>query len=140
MPQFRYLAKNMNGKNLRGTLDAAGEGALQQQLKEQGLFLVEAKDVTASKSVRKFSSKLLSEFCKELSTLLASGISIVRALEIIAEEEGLPAYARGVYLSVLADLRKGTSLAEAMENALADELETVIKEKEAILNETSETA
>ena len=58
MPQFRYLAKNMEGKNLRGTMDAAGESALQQQLKEQGLFLVQAKDVTASKSARKFSSKL----------------------------------------------------------------------------------
>lgn len=117
MPQFRYLAKNMEGKNLRGTMDAAGESALQQQLKEQGLFLVEAKDLTASRGTRKFSSKLLSEFCKELSTLLASGISIVRALEIIAEEEGLPAYAKSVYLSVLADLRKGTGLSEAMETA-----------------------
>lgn len=117
MAQFRYLAKNMEGKNLRGTMDAAGESALQQQLKEQGLFLVEAKDLTASRGTRKFSSKLLSEFCKELSTLLASGISIVRALEIIAEEEGLPAYAKSVYLSVLADLRKGTSLSEAMETA-----------------------
>ena len=72
MAQFRYLAKNMEGKNLRGTMDAAGESALQQQLKEQGLFLVEAKDLTASRGTRKFSSKLLSEFCKELSTLLAS--------------------------------------------------------------------
>jgi type IV pilus assembly protein PilC len=117
MAQFRYLAKNMEGKNLRGTMDAAGESALQQQLKEQGLFLVEAKDLTASRGTRKFSSKLLSEFCKELSTLLASGISIVRALEIIAEEEGLPAYAKSVYLSVLADLRKGTGLSEAMETA-----------------------
>ena len=117
MAQFRYLAKNMEGKNLRGTMDSAGESALQQQLKEQGLFLVEAKDLTASRGTRKFSSKLLSEFCKELSTLLASGISIVRALEIIAEEEGLPAYAKSVYLSVLADLRKGTGLSEAMETA-----------------------
>lgn len=115
MPHFRYLAKNMEGRNLRGTVDAADESALQQQLKDQGFFLVEAKDVTASKTPHKCSSKQLSEFCKELSTLLASGISIVRALEIIAEEEGLPAYARSVYLSVLADLRKGTSLSEAME-------------------------
>lgn len=118
MPQFRYLAKNMEGKNLRGTMDAAGESALQQQLKGQGLFLVEAKDITATKSARKFSSKLLSVFCKELATLLASGISIVRALEIIADEEGLPAYARTVYLSVLADLRKGISLSEAMETKM----------------------
>ena len=115
MPHFRYLAKNMEGRNLRGTTDAADESALRQQLKEQGLFLVAAKDVAASRSARKCSSKQLAEFCKELSALLASGISIVRALEIIAEEEGLPAYARSVYLSVLSDLRKGTGLSEAME-------------------------
>ena len=49
MPQFRYVAKNMEGKTMRGVLEASGENVLQQQLKEQGLFLIEAKDAKGSK-------------------------------------------------------------------------------------------
>lgn len=115
MPQFRYIAKNMEGKTMRGVLEASGENVLQQQLKEQGLFLIEAKDVRGSKKAYKFSSAQLAEFCREMSTLLASGVSIVRALEITADEEGLAASRRSVYLEILTELKKGTSLSEAME-------------------------
>lgn len=49
-------------------------------------------------------------------------------------------YQRGPESAMLEEAGLWGGLAEAMENALADELETVIKEKEAILNETGETA
>lgn len=114
MAIFRYTAKQMDGTVRRGTLEAAGEGLLQQQLKEQGLYLIRARETAARKGGR-MTSKQLSEFCRELSTLLASGISIVRALEIVAEEEGTAAAVRAVYLDILAELRKGVSLSEAME-------------------------
>lgn len=116
MPNFRYTAKSMEGKIQRGTLEAAGENALQQMLKEQGFYLIEAKDVAAAKKHKKLASKQLSEFCREMSTLLASGVSIVRALEIIADEEGTSPVARALYLDILADLKRGLSLTESMEN------------------------
>lgn len=116
MAKFRYTAKNMEGKTFRGTMEAAGEAALQQTLKEQGMFLMEAREVSAVREYKKLSSRQLSEFCKEVSTLLTSGVSIVRALEIVAEEEGIQPGVRSLYLSVLAELRKGISLSEAMES------------------------
>ena len=57
----------------------------------------------------------MSEFCKELSTLLSSGISLVRALDIISEQEGISSTEREIYQEVLVDLKKGISLSEAME-------------------------
>lgn len=115
MPNFRYTAKSMEGKIQRGTMEAAGEGALQQMLKEQGLYLIEAKDAAAVKKHKKLNARQLSEFSKELSTLLASGVSIVRALEIIAEEEGISPITKALYLDILAELKRGLSLSEAME-------------------------
>ncbi len=115
MPNFRYTAKSMEGKIQRGTMEAAGEGALQQMLKEQGLYLIEAKDAAAVKKHKKLSARQLSEFSKELSTLLASGVSIVRALEIIAEEDGISPVTKALYLDILAELKRGLSLSEAME-------------------------
>lgn len=114
MPNLRYTAKSMDGKIQKGTMDAAGENALQQALKEQGLYLIEAKTAPVKKH-KKLNARQLSEFCRELSTLLASGVSIVRGLEIIAEEEGVSPATKVLYLDILMELRRGLSLSEAME-------------------------
>lgn len=114
MPNYRYVAKNMEGKTLRGVMEAAGESNLQQALKEQGLYLVKAREAVVREHYR-LSSRQLSEFCKEISTMLTSGVSVVRALEIIADEEGVSPALRKLYLSILAQLRKGIGLSEAME-------------------------
>ena len=115
MARFRYVAKNMEGKIFRGVMDAAKQSSLQQQLGDQGLYLIRSKDASPVREHRKFTPKQLSEFSRELSTLLASGISIVRALEIVAGGEGLSARVRSVYLDVLSQLQKGVHLWKAME-------------------------
>lgn len=115
MARFRYVAKNKEGKTLRGVTEAAGENILQQKLKEQELYLIRAKDISSIHGHKRLSSKQLAEFCRELSTLLTSGVRIVRALEIAADEEGLSPWVRAVYLDLLAEVRKGVRLSEAME-------------------------
>lgn len=115
MAQFRYSAKDMAGKVHRGTLEAATEKALQEELTEQGLFLINAKNLTEAKGHKRLKPKQLADFCRELSTLLASGVSLVRALDIISGQEGIPGSEREIYQAVLLDLRKGISLSEAME-------------------------
>ena len=115
MANFRYVAKSMDGKTVRGTMEAAGESSLLQQLKEQGLFLVEAKDKDNTKKYKKFALAQLAGLCREMSALLVSGISMVRALEIISEEEGISKAQKEVYTDILIDLKRGVSLSEAME-------------------------
>ena len=119
MARYQYVAKDMRGKVKRGTAEAATERALTADLQGQGLYLVEAKDLTAAKGHKKLKAKQLASFCRELSTLLASGVSLVRALDIISRQEGVPETEREVYEMVLTDLRKGISLSEAMENRQA---------------------
>lgn len=115
MANFQYVAKSMDGKVHRGMMEAAGESALQQQLKEQGLYLIRSKDGAQAKKRKMLSARQLADLSKSLSTLLASGVSIVRGLEIIADEEGISAVTRSLYMDILADLRKGVALSEAME-------------------------
>lgn len=115
MAQYQYAAKNMEGRVSHGRMEAVNENALQQQLKEQGLYLIKVKNVSEAKEQRKLSSKQISEFCREMSALLTSGVSIVRGLEIIADEEGVPESIKSIYRDMLAELKRGTSLSEAME-------------------------
>lgn len=116
MARFKYVAKDMGGKTHKGTLEAASENVLAQQLREENLYLIEAKDLNGTKKYKKLKAKQLSAFCRELSTLLASGVSLVRALDIISEQEGIDSREREVYKEVLQDLKRGISLSDAMES------------------------
>lgn len=116
MARFKYVAKDMSGKVHKGTVEAASENALTQQLREENLYLVEAKDLNGAKKYKKLKAKQLAAFCRELSTLLASGVTLVRALDIISEQEGMNKDERDIYKDVLQDLKRGVSLSDAMES------------------------
>lgn len=116
MARFKYVAKDMSGKVHKGTVEAASENALTQQLREEHLYLVEAKDLNGAKKHKKLKAKQLAAFCRELSTLLASGVTLVRALDIISEQEGMNKDERDIYKDVLQDLKRGISLSDAMES------------------------
>ena len=65
MARFKYVAKDMSGKVHKGTVEAASENALTQQLREENLYLVEAKDLNGAKKHKKLKAKQLAG---ELST------------------------------------------------------------------------
>lgn len=52
MARFKYVAKDMSGKVHKGTVEATSENALTQQLREENLYLVEAKDLNGAKSIK----------------------------------------------------------------------------------------
>ena len=116
MARFKYVAKDMSGKVHKGTVEAASENALTQQLREENLYLVEAKDLNGAKKHKKLKAKQLAAFCRELSALLASGVTLVRARDIISEQEGMNKDERDIYKDVLQDLKRGISLSDAMES------------------------
>ena len=88
MAQFRYTAKSMNGKTRRGTMEVPNETVLQQNLKEQGLFLIQAKNLAEAKDYRKLKTPQLASFCREFSTLLESGITLVRHWILFPSRKG----------------------------------------------------
>ena len=107
---FDMSQKTWAEKTYRGTTEATSEAALIQQLREQELFLVESKNLTKVKGYKKLKAKQLAAFCRELSTLLASGVSLVRAMDILVDQEGLDPKEKEIYKDVLLDLRKGVPL------------------------------
>lgn len=112
---FRYTAKDIDGRTVRGTMEAADYDALYAQLLEQGLYPQHITGRGADRRPRTLRPQELSDLCRQLSTLLASGVSLVRALTIISRDEGISAGLRRVYESVLSEVRKGASLSDALE-------------------------
>ena len=112
---FRYTAKDIDGKIVRGAMEAADYDTLYTQLLAQGLYLQSATRRGAGRKPRTLRPQELSDLCRQLSTLLASGVSLVRALTIISQDEGISAGLRRIYENVLGEVRKGSSLSAALE-------------------------
>lgn len=116
MPNYKYVAKDMNGKLHKGNLEASTRDQLIKELQDQKLFLVEAKDLGKARGYKKLKAKELSAFNRELSTLLSSGVSLVRAMDIISDQEGIAPQEKEIYKLILQDLRRGIPLSDAMES------------------------
>lgn len=115
MAKYRYTAKDMDGKKRGGVLEVADENELYAVLRAQGMYLTKSSLAEQKKAPRRIRAKSLAEFSRELGTLLQSGVSLVRALNIIAQEETIKPWQREIYGKLLAAIRQGVSLSDAME-------------------------
>lgn len=114
MALYKYKAKNEDGKPVSGLMEAGSEQEIYNRLRTEGLYLLEGK-IAQKAEGRKLKARVLSEFNRSLGMLLASGISLVRALSILSQEETLKSKQRGIYEQVLRSVRQGTPLSDAME-------------------------
>lgn len=115
MAQFKYKAQTLDGKKVSGTMNAADEGELHQRLRDGQLLLLSAKEQKGSKKNSQFKPKVLADFSRQLSTLVASGVTLVRALNIISRGESVKPKERAVYEDMLGKIRQGIALSDAME-------------------------
>lgn len=116
MATYKYIAQTIEGKKVRGTMEAANMEELHQNLKDGQLFLISAKEKKDRRNTRRpFKTRVLADFSRQLSTLVGAGVTLVRALNIIAREESVKPRERAVYEDMLAKIRQGISLSEAME-------------------------
>lgn len=115
MAYYKYQAQDENGKKISGVLMARDEQDLHDKLKTDNKYLIAAKIQTKEKKRRRIKSNALSEFARNISELLSAGVTLVRALKIISEDESLKAKDREVYADILKLVRAGTSFSEALE-------------------------
>ncbi|MDD6039419.1 MAG: type II secretion system F family protein [bacterium] len=115
MPKYQYTARNAYSKKVKGTIHALDEADLAEQLRQQDLFLLSSKEIKKKTNSKSFKAKELSEFCRQMGTLIASGVTLVRALGIMIEEEGISNHQREVFASILKMVRQGEPLSGAME-------------------------
>lgn len=115
MAQYKYKATDKKGKRIKGVMNAADETELQQRLHEQDAFLISAKETGRNRFSRQLKPKVLADFSRQLSTLISAGVTLVRAINIIAAGESVKPKERAIYNDILKQLRQGIPLSDAME-------------------------
>ena len=113
---YRYRAQNSDGKIVSGELKANTEDELHSKLKADGMLLMEAKEIEKSKTIhKKLKYDRIADFSRNLSKLLGAGVTLVRALRIIAEDESIKESERKIYQEVLRQVRSGMTLSDALD-------------------------
>ncbi len=122
MPKYLYTAKNSaSGESSSGEMIAADEKALAQDLRSQGLLLtsfraIEGENKVSVRFLDRFQSVPLKEkmlFTRNLSVMIASGLTISRALHNLALQTKNKTFKK-LLDQVFSDLQAGKTLSEAM--------------------------
>ncbi len=131
MPSFSYEAMNSVGQPVKGVVDAASSEEAIAKVRAQGNFPTKIKEastrtagVTAAvgagtgkpvrrKSAGRVPGKLLSQFTRQLATLVDAGLPILRSMRIL-EQQQKPGMLRVAIRLVAEDVEGGSTLSEAM--------------------------
>lgn len=114
MIYYKYRAQDEAGKTITGVMQAQDELDLHERLKQDKKYLIQAKAQSDKKNIKRLKSNVVSDFAKNIGELLSAGVTLVKALKIISEDESIKPKEREIYGGLLKQVRSGVSLSEAM--------------------------
>ncbi len=119
MATFSYEVIAPDGKNKKGTIDAADKKSAMAQLKTDGNTVLVLNEASAlSKDINisiggKVKPRDLSVFCRQLASIMKAGVSIVEALGMLGEQTGNKNLKQAIY-NVQDSVQKGDTLSDSM--------------------------
>jgi type IV pilus assembly protein PilC len=127
MPVFQYQALDANGKEAKGEIEALSNKEAISKIRNQGMFPTKVKakggakkldiDTRRGKGRRGANSKVkikfVTQFARQLSTLQDAGLSILRSLRILEDQQKKGPF-RKIIGYVADDIEGGATLSDAM--------------------------
>ena len=120
--KFAYKVRDRSGKILEGSLEAKNAELVGQKLREMGYtpMRIEKKaDSSLKKDIKipglsdRVKLKDVSIFSRQFATMINSGLSLMRALHILADQTENTKL-KGIVREVASDVEKGQSLSQAL--------------------------
>lgn len=116
MKNFTYIAKDYNGKKIKATFQAEGSQELVNHIVDKGLFLVSYSEGISLKNenkVHKLKTKELSITCRQLSSMMTSGLTLMKSLDILYKQQENKV-SRACWQAIYEDVQKGQSFSDAL--------------------------
>ncbi len=120
---FVYKVKDRGGKVVSGSMEGASSAAVAKTLRDRGFQPISVdqqkksslkKEITIPGLSGRIKVKDVSVFSRQFSTMINSGLSLLRSLSILGEQTVNKALGK-VIDGIKADVEQGTSLSAAME-------------------------
>jgi type IV pilus assembly protein PilC len=103
----------MAGRKTGGRIEAANPEQLAATLRGYDLFLTDSHEHKSFELPTKLTAVEIADFCRQLAAMLGSGITLIRAMMILAERDNKP-HIKKIYDEIILDLQRGSTLSEAM--------------------------
>ncbi|HWD10425.1 MAG TPA: type II secretion system F family protein [Solirubrobacteraceae bacterium] len=118
MSTFVFKALDLSGGKAHGEVEADSKQAVADQLKQRGLVVLDIVDKHTSRQLelsfmQRVKANELAVFSRQLSTMISSGMSILRALYVL-EEQTEGKFLKETIVGVRKDVEAGLSLSDSM--------------------------
>jgi type IV pilus assembly protein PilC len=118
MSTYVFKAMDLAGAKAGGELEATSKQAVADQLKSRGLIVLDVSDKHTSREIelrflRSVKAGELAVFSRQLSTMISSGMSILRSLYVL-EEQTDNKFLTETIVAVRKDVEAGLSLSDSM--------------------------
>jgi type IV pilus assembly protein PilC len=118
MSTYLFKAIDISGGKARGEVEADSKQAVSDQLKQRGLIVLDIADKHTSKEIelaflQRVKAQDLAIFARQLSTMISSGMSILRALYVL-EEQTEDKLLKKTIVAVRKDVEAGLSLSDSL--------------------------
>lgn len=116
MGQYAYMAKDLTGRTVKGYCRADDSAGLVARLSEQNLFCISYDEAPedAVKVKYRYRLKDLAFLCRQLGTMLSSGMALVKALAILQRDQTKRGAAQSLQ-EIYEEVQKGRLLSESMD-------------------------
>lgn len=121
MDTFSYKAVSAAGKDVKGSVEAESREEAARKIKEQGLVPVSiGKQGALDKDVnipifkgKKIPARDMSVFCRQFASILKAGVSVINALEMLAEQTENKKLKEAI-VNTQSNVEKGENLSDSM--------------------------
>ncbi len=121
MATYAYTVRDAAGTMRSGTSEAENPDVLARRLREQGFMISEIKPAKVKKglggnwfeNIQKVKLTELSIFCRQFSTMIDAGVSLVRCLDVLSQQQSNPKLKR-IILDVQKEVEAGNTLSKSL--------------------------
>jgi type IV pilus assembly protein PilC len=113
MPTFEYTAKDPQGQEKTGTMDAASRDEVVSNLRKNRMVLIRLREARQTKRGARVPTRDIVIFTRQFATMINAGLPLVQALDILAQQTENKALAE-VTRQVVYDVESGHTLADAL--------------------------
>ncbi|MCL2617603.1 MAG: type II secretion system F family protein [Defluviitaleaceae bacterium] len=115
MPKYQFTAIDLYNKKLVSVIDARDEDDFRKQMRSRNLVPTKFKIQTEKVQGYKMRSNEVSEFCRQMASMLSSGITAVRAMEILKNSDFKPPVKK-IFERMHKELQQGIAMSDSMRN------------------------
>lgn len=115
MGRYSYVARDMNGAQYKGIIQAADKDEVRRRLKQRGFYATSVKNLRdwSLRFTRGIRKNEVAVFAEQLATMVDSGLTLVRCMETVSQQMRNQKFAQAI-LEVKQDVENGVPFSEAL--------------------------